>query len=288
MKRDKDMIFKKDRIMDNSEKDLLFYLNRIIFIFCILLVSILAAIFILRYMRTKNESFNMKLDQIKAQVHKDRYTLSFIKTHSDITAKDKYLFVEDRDINTGSTIYIETKDKDGDYSVIYNVSGYESGFFSIDHSYCGYIIFADNSAYYNIASEPLDCIMTDDKEMIKDICDIDYKTAWITDIFIAEDQTEKESGMKIEEDVVFLSDASYDYALYLDPKTGICKRLQAVRNENSVPVEEFYITIEDADDISIPQEITRFEQQDTLTGEEFAGLIDKYILGAVSIMVTDS
>lgn len=271
-----------------KEKNRLFYGIGIFLFLCILTVAVLSILPALRYAGTENGTLNPEPDKSGArQTGNDKYTLSFIKDHAEITVKDKYLFIEDRDKSTetaGNTVYIELKNKGQDYSMAYNIAGYELGLFYKDDSYRGYAVLADSSAYYEITDKPEDFIMTRDRDMIEDIMDIDYESARITDIYRTGDAAVKDYN--IEEDVVILSDASYGYALYLNPVTGICKRLQAVRYEDSYPVEEFLVTIEESGSIMIPEEVTEFEQQETLTGEEFAGVTDKFLLSALSIMIS--
>lgn len=242
-------------------------------------------------------------DSIK-HLESEKYTVDYIKEHSNITMENKILCIED---NTPSmyenglegTFYMEVQKCGEDFSVAYNVSGYEIGLFSIDNSYTGYSVIADEEKKYTVNGDISESTMYKDFVYIKDMMDIDYSSAKVKTISLAQGPSKKEtvseniasvSENTSTEDVVLLTTKEYLYVLYMNPNDGKCNRLQImIFDEKGNVAEEFFIIVEDLqNEIMYPVKIEDIADVEALSGEEFSELSFNFVFGSMLNTIGES
>lgn len=238
--------------------------------------ALILLVVVIVFINNDKEVLNIGWNDLKCHIRGDKYDLSFIKESADITMENKLLCIED---GLDSSFYMEIQKSDNDYAVSYDIGGYHIGIFNINGLLTGFTVIADVSSRYQIEGDIADSVVMHDVEFVSDIMHIDYETAHIIGIY--EGYSGPGMGPDVE-DVVILSDARYGYAIYLNPDTGKCKRIQVILYENDRPNEELYIVMEDVQEVMIPQTVLEIEDEETIAGNDFTQLVLKFIIGAIS------
>lgn len=240
----------------------------------------------------------------------EKYTVDYLKQNANITADNKILYIEDHSsaLDEGEMdgyFYIEIQNYEKDYSVTYNVGGYEMGLYSINNDISAYSVIADEETKYLVNGDISESVMISDLQHIEDIFNIDYEHAKIRIMKLANDpgkkEMETESAESVnensvaddsfinneedlyDEDIVLLFSPKYTYALYLDADSGKCNRLQVMSYDEEENIyEELYIVIEDVENgINYPHEIDQIDTVVEIGGDEFSELSFDFILGAM-------
>lgn len=231
--------------------------------------------------------------KISTEEVETKYTVDYIKENANISLNGKIVGVEN---NNGSTdgngnpisFYMEAQKYDDDFSIAYDIGGYEIGLFYINGEYLAYSVIAEEETKYQITGNLSDSIMLSDYHLIENILDINYDAARVKVISLAnnpsKEETVSENSVILNEDVVMLSDTDFAYVLYLDPETGECGRLQAFEyDEKGNIAEEFQIIIDNLDDkILYPENVDNIENVEEMSAEEFDTISFDFLFGAMA------
>lgn len=229
----------------------------------------------------------------------EKYSVKYIQENSGIVMKNKLLQIENNSIEmyeagTDGSFYMETQKKGDDFSIAYDVGGYELGLFCVNEKKIAFSVMGEEYNTYEIDGNVNESIMMSDFNLIEKIMDINYKSAKIQVLQLAEDpyKTETVSGnegdsmdLDIDEDVVLLSDNEFEYILYLNPESGKCNRFQAIQyDDKGEMAEEFFVILRDlsADSQIYPDGIESIDDFEIMTGEEFCTFSTNFLFSAMA------
>lgn len=229
----------------------------------------------------------------------EKYSAKYIQENSGITMENKLLQIENNSIEmyeagTNGSFYMETQKRGNDYSIAYDVGGYELGLFCVNGKKIAFSVMGDEYNTYEIDGDVNESIMVSDFNLIEKIMDINYKSSKIGILHLAGDpyKTETVSGndgdfidLEIDEDVVLLSDNEFEYILYLNPESGKCNRFQAIQyDDKGEMAEEFFVILRDLSPNSpiYPDGIESIEDFEEMSGEEFSTFSSNFLFSAMA------
>lgn len=196
----------------------------------------------------------------------------------NLAREDSILSIEDITYNDkneqSGEIYIELQKNQEDYSIAYNVNGYETGLYYLDGKMQAFYAFGDQYGKYELSNNNIEgSIMEDDIAKINNFLDVKANLFYPRSVSLAED------AGKIYE----IKNNHYLYYFYLDDNNQ-CTRFEVCDiSKDAVEKEIFRVSYlnKDSAEIIFPEALNDGEYE-VITGEEFAEASHNFIIGALA------